>query len=254
MIVYPLGSSLIKPSDSILEAFTQALRRSRLELKTGDVVAVSSKVVATAENALVDSSRILPSKRARVLAVEHSLPSRFVQVVLDEADSVLGGVQGALLTIKDGDATANAGVDRKNAPKGTFVLWPRDSGRSAQKLRTAIQRRFRKRIGVIVVDSRVTPLRLGTIGFAIGTSGFRPVQDVRGEADLSGRRVGITFRAIADSLAATAQLVMGEASEKKPFAIIRGFSVRLGSDNEIGSAKLAPAQCLYMSQISMKDS
>jgi coenzyme F420-0:L-glutamate ligase len=254
VIVYPLESSLVKPGDSILEAFAYALRRNRVELKTGDIVAVSSKVVATSENAIVDSSQPLPSKRAKMLAIEHSLPSRFVQVVLEEADSVLGGVRGALLTIKDGDATANAGVDRKNAPRGTFVIWPRNSDKSAQKLRSAIQRKFRKRVGVIVVDSRVTPLRLGTIGFAIGTSGFRAIEDVREKLDLSGRRVGITFRAVADGLAASAQLVMGEASEKKPFAIIRGGPVRLGSIGGISAAKLPEEQCLYMSQIVRKQS
>lgn len=252
MIVYPLESSLVKPGDSIVDAFAHALRRSRVELKTADIVAVSSKVVATSENAIVESDRISPSKRAKSLALEHSLSSRFAQAVLDEADLVLGGVRGVLLTVKDGDATANAGVDRKNAPRGTFVLWPKNSDKSAHKLRSAIQRKFRKSVGVIVVDSRVTPLRLGTIGFAIGTSGFRAIEDVRGEADLSGRRVGITFRAVADGLAASAQLVMGEASEKKPFAIIRGGPVRLGTSGGIRVAKLSWEQCLYMSQIMRK--
>ena len=252
MIIRPLESSPVKPGDSLLEAFASALRRSRVELRTGDIVAVSSKVVATSENAIVDSSRIHPSKRAKSLAVKYSLPSRFVQVVLDEADVVLGAVQGALLTVKDGDATANAGVDRKNAPKGTFAKWPKDSDKSAQKLRSMIQRKFRKRVGVIIVDSRVTPLRLGTIGFAIGTSGFRAIEDVRGKVDLSGRRVKITFRAVADGLAASAQFVMGEASEKKPFVIIRGGHVRLGPAGGIGVAKLQWEQCLYMSQIVTK--
>jgi coenzyme F420-0:L-glutamate ligase / coenzyme F420-1:gamma-L-glutamate ligase len=251
-MVYPLESSLVKPGDSILETFSQALRRNRIALKTGDIVAISSKVVATSENAIVHSSQTSASKKAKSLAIEHALPSRFVQVVLDEADSVLGGVRGALLTIKDGDATANAGVDRKNAPRGTYVTWPRDSDKSAQKLRSAIQRRFRKRVGVMIVDSRVTPLRLGTIGFAIGTSGFHAIEDVRGEVDLSGRRVGITFRAIADGLAASAQLVMGEASEKKPFAIIRDSPVRLGSAGGMSVAKLPQEQCLYMSQVTRK--
>lgn len=252
MLVYALESPLVKPGDSILEAFALALRRNRVELKTGDIVAVSSKVVAISENAIVSPGQVSPSKRAKSLAIEHSLPSRFAQVILNEADSVLGGVRGALLTIKDEDATANAGVDRKNAPKGTFVLWPRNSDKSAQKLRSAIQRRFRRRVGVMVVDSRVTPLRLGTIGFAIGTSGFRAIEDARGEVDLSGRRIGITFRAVADGLAASAQLVMGEASEKKPFAIIRGGPVRLGSIGGIGAARLQMEQCLYMSQVMRK--
>ena len=253
MIVYPLESALVSPGDSVVDAFDHALKKNRVKLRTGDIVAVSSKVVATSEKAIVDSSQIVPSKRAKSLASELSLPPRFAQVVLDEADSMLGGVRGAILTIKDGDATANAGVDRKNAPKNAFVLWPRNSDKSAKSLRYAIQRRFRKRIGVIIVDSRVTPLRLGTIGFAIGTSGFHAIEDVRGKVDISGRRIAITFRAVADGLAASAQLVMGEASEKKPFAIIRDGPVRLKSAGGISQAKLPWEQCLYMNQIMGKD-
>ena len=252
MIIYPLASSIVNPGDSLYEAFVVALRRNRIRLKSGDIVAVSSKVVATSESAIVDSRTIPPSDEAGALARAHSLPPRFVQVVMDEADRVLGGVRGALLTVKDGDATANAGVDRKNAPAGTYIVWPRNSDLSAKKLRLAIAKKLRRKVGVLIVDSRVAPLRLGTIGLAIGTSGFRPVEDVRGKVDLRGRRVEITLRAVADGLAASAHLVMGEAAEKKPFVIIRGSPVQFGSDVGIRSAKLAPKQCLYMSQILTK--
>jgi len=249
VIIHPLRSSLVSPGDSLFEAFVEALQRNRIQLKSGDIVAVSSKIVATSEKALVDSTDVPTTAEARALSRAHSLPPSFVQVVMDEADLVVGGVRGALLTVKDGDATANAGVDRKNAPEGTYILWPRNADISAKKFRLAVQKKLQKRVGVVIVDSRVTPLRLGTIGFAIGTSGFRPVEDVRGEFDLSGRRIEITRRAVADGLAASAQLVMGEASEKKPFAIIRSGPVKLNSNGGIRPAKLAPEQCLYMSQI-----
>ena len=183
------------------------------------------------------------------LAHKYSIDPTFAKTVLDEADVVLGGVRGALLTIKDGDATANAGVDRKNSPSGSYVLWPRHPDKAARTIRNSIVKRFGKNIGVIIVDSRVTPMRLGTIGFAIGSSGFRVVEDARGKLDLHRRRIEITFQAIADGLAATAQLVMGEASERTPFALIRGAPARFEMGNGIESAKLAREKCVYMSQV-----
>lgn len=110
------------------------------------------------------------------------------QVVLNEADVVLGGVRGFLLTVRQGILTANAGVDLKNSPTGTAILWPVHPDRSALALRTSLERSANVRIGVVIVDSRVTPLRLGTTGLAIGLSGFQSVKDYRGKCDIYGRR------------------------------------------------------------------
>ena len=249
MIVYPLRSSLARRGDSIPDLFFKALAKNHVRFKARDVVAVSSKIVGIAENRIRYLDSIKPGPKARSLARKHSLTPAFAQAVLDEADTVVGGVKGALLTVKNGDAVANAGIDRKNAPEGAVVLWPRNADLSAKKIRQSIRRKSGKNVGVIIVDSRVSPLRLGTTGFAIGCAGFEPVEDLRGGVDLFGRRIEITFRAIADGIAASAQLVMGEASDQIPFAIVRDAPVRLSNGHGIRPAKLAWNRCLYMSQI-----
>ena len=249
MIVYPLRSSLARPGDSIPDLFFKALAKNRMRLKTRDIVAVSSKIVGIAENRIRYLDSIKPGSKARSLARKHSLTPAFAQAVLDEADLVVGGVKGALLTVKNGDAVANAGIDRKNAPEGAIVLWPRNADLSAKKIRQSIRRKSGNNVGVVIVDSRVSPLRLGTTGFAIGCAGFEPVEDLRGGADLFGRRIEITFRAIADGIAASAQLVMGEASDQIPFAVIRDAPFTLSNRHGIRPAKLAWNRCLYMSQI-----
>jgi coenzyme F420-0:L-glutamate ligase len=249
VIIYPLKSNLARPRDSILRLFTEALAKSRLRLRTNDVLAVSSKIIAVSENSVRSLDSVLARRKARGLAKRFSLDPSFTQIVLDEADSVIGGVRGALLTIKDGDAIPNAGVDRKNAPRGSVVLWPSNPDKNALMLRQQIKLRFGKNIGIVIVDSRVAPLRLGTIGFAIGSAGFHPIRDLRGASDLSGRRLEITFRAVADGLAAAAQLVMGEAAERVPFALIRDTGVRLNSKAGIEEARLSWDECLYMSQV-----
>jgi coenzyme F420-0:L-glutamate ligase / coenzyme F420-1:gamma-L-glutamate ligase len=249
VIVYTLKSDLVKPGDSILELFSKALARNHIRLRANDIVAVSSKVIGISENRIRNVQSIKSTRKAKALARRFSLTPSFAQAVLDESDRLIGGVKGALLTIKDGDAVANAGIDRKNAPRDSLVLWPRNPDRSARILRDQVKEKTGKDVGVVIVDSRVTPMRLGTTGFAIGLAGFQPVEDIRGTEDLYGRRVEITLRAIADSIAATAQLVMGEAHEQKPFALIRGAPILPEDHPSIRRAKLMWNQCLYMSQI-----
>ncbi|OLB71396.1 coenzyme F420-0:L-glutamate ligase [archaeon 13_2_20CM_2_52_21] len=249
MIVYPIRSSLVKSGDSITELFSKALAKNRARLKNRDIVAVSSKIVGIAENRIRQLDNVRPRSEARRLSRRYSLTPAFAQAVLDEADIVVGGVRGALLTVKNGDAVANAGIDRKNAPEGSVVLWPRNADLSARNIGRSIRRMLGKNVGVVIVDSRVSPMRLGTTGFAIGCTGFEAIEDIRGTVDLFGRRMEITVRAIADGIAASAQLVMGEASELIPFAIVRGAPVSFGDGHGIRVAKLAWNRCLYMNQI-----
>ena len=249
MEVYPLKSDLLKQGDSLLELFSTALSKNHLQLMKDDVVVVSSKIVGLSENRIRNLDGARPTTEAKALAKRFSLDPFFTQLILEEADAVVGGVKGALLTVKKGDAVANAGIDRKNAPGNSVVLWPRNPDLSARSLRRQIKKRFGKDVAVVIVDSRVTPMRLGTTGLAIGLSGFRPVEDVRGTKDLSGRTVEITLRAVADGIAATAQLVMGEAAERKPFVVIRGAPVRFVKGESIRGAKLPWNQCLYMSKM-----
>lgn len=249
VIVYPLESDLVRPGDKIVDTLSKTLSQARIRLRNKDVVAVSSKIIGISENRIKRLDSVRPTNKAAILGQRYSMDPRFVQVILNEADQVVGGVRGALLTLKDGDAVANAGVDQKNAPRKSVVLWPRRPDTTARKLRAAIKRRFGKDVGIVIVDSRVTPLRLGTTGISIGVAGFQPTRDLRGVSDLSSRKIRITVQSIADGIAAASQLVMGEAAERSPFVLLREVPARFESGWGIRSAKLSWGQCLYMSQI-----
>jgi coenzyme F420-0:L-glutamate ligase / coenzyme F420-1:gamma-L-glutamate ligase len=248
--LYPLKSQLVLPGDSLTTRFIDALSAARLNAKNGDIIAVASKVVSLSEGNIVSLRKVRPTPLAKRLGRKFEIPPEFAQVVLNEADAVYGGVPGVLLTLKNGNAVANSGVDRKNAPGDIVIPWPADSHRSAERIRRALNRKFRKRIGVVIVDSRVTPLRLGTTGLAIACSGFKPVSDSRGIKDLYGRRVQITLQSLADGIAGAAQLLMGEARESIPFVLVRGAPVQLGDRYSSDSMTLPGKDCLYMSQIS----
>lgn len=249
MIVYSLKSDLVSPGDKIIDVLSKTLAKTRIRLRNKDIVAVSSKIISICENQIKSLDSVPPTPKAAILGLRYSMNPRFVQIILDEADQVVGGVRGALLTLKNGDAVANAGVDQKNAPRKSAVLWPRRPDATARKLRAAIKRRFGKDVGIAIVDSRVTPLRLGTTGISIGVAGFHPTRDLRGVSDLSSRKILITVQSIADGIAAASQLVMGEAAERRPFVLLRDVPASFASGRGTRKAKLSWGQCLYMSQI-----
>src|SRR2546422_1847188 len=242
MEVYPLKSSILKPGDSLQESIADALRLGRVRPRNGDVIAVASKVVAVVEGNMVRLSSVRSSKRARRLAQRYKMDPEFVQVVLNESAKVYSGVKGALLTLKDGDAVANAGADQKNAPLGYAVLWPRDSDKTSRKLRAEMERRYRKRLGILIVDSRVTPLRLGTIGLALGCAGFAPVHDLRGSVDLYHRRARINVHALGDWLAGGAFPAMGEAHERNPFFRVRKSPAMVDGRNRSRNSMQLPSR------------
>jgi coenzyme F420-0:L-glutamate ligase len=247
--LFAVKSRLIQPGDSLLERLFESLSRARLRIENGDILAVASKVVSVAEKNILPLKTIEPTGLAKKLGGRFGLPPDFVQIVVDEADDVYGGVPSVILTIKNGDATANSGVDRKNAPPQTVIPWPLNPHQSAKNICAAVDRKLGKKIGVVIVDSRVTPLRLGTVGLAIACSGFQPVRDERGVKDLYGRKVSITFHALADGIAAAAQLLMGETREATPFVLVRDAPVRLANNDRPMSMTLPVEDCLYMSQI-----
>jgi coenzyme F420-0:L-glutamate ligase len=247
--LYPLKSKLILAGDSITRRLVEALSVAKLGVRNGDIVAVASKVVSLSERNVVSLAKVKPTILARRLGHQFDIPPEFAQVVLDESDAVYGGVPGVLLTLKNGDAVANSGVDRKNAPGENVIPWPVNPQRSAEKIRRTVNQALGKKVGVVIVDSRVTPLRLGTIGLAIACSGFQPVRDARGMRDLYGRKVLITLQSLADGIAGAAQMLMGETRETVPFVLVREAPVKLVAGRRASSMTIPIKDCLYMSQM-----
>jgi coenzyme F420-0:L-glutamate ligase/coenzyme F420-1:gamma-L-glutamate ligase len=196
-------------------------------LEPADVVVVAHKAVAKAEGRVVDLSTVEPSARAREIAGEDSDP-RAVEVVLRESVRIVRR-RGALIIAetRHGFVCASAGVDRSNAPENHAVLLPVDPDGSARALRARLERAAGVGLAVIVADTMGRPLRNGIVGTAIGVSGIAPLLDLRGGADAGGYVLRSTTVAVADELAAAADLVLGKL-ERVPAALIRGY--RAGGD------------------------
>ncbi|NLX48314.1 MAG: coenzyme F420-0:L-glutamate ligase [Methanospirillum sp.] len=243
--VHGLGTPVLSPGDDLAGALMDAVARTGAgAFRDGDVVVVAETAVATVEGNVISLDGIVPSDEAEALGRRYRIDPREVQVVLDESDRVVGGIDGFLLCLKNGTLLPNAGVDGSNAPPGHVTPLPRDPDASARRLRTEIRERTGASIGVIVADSRTHAMRLGCSGVAIGCAGIEAVTDERGRTDLFGGVLLVTRRAVADNVASAAELVMGEADEGIPAALVRGLDLPIGDWS--GVEGIAADECLFM--------
>ena len=253
MRIIPIKTPLIKKGDNIVNIFLGLIQEEGLNIEDGDIVAFADKIIAISEGRFVNFGEVKPSKKAKSLAEKYMLEPGFVELVIQESDGgIYGGVPRALLTIKNDIIIANAGMDHKNAPGNTTSLWPSNPDETAAKLRGEIEARTGKKIGVILVDSHVVPMRMGTLGFALGIAGFRPVKDCRGLKDLYGKPLRITRINLADELAAAAHFLMGETDERVPIVIVRGSNVEITDNYDPREIVIPKEECLFMKNLFLK--
>jgi coenzyme F420-0:L-glutamate ligase / coenzyme F420-1:gamma-L-glutamate ligase len=199
-----------------------ALIAERSELLDGDVLVIAQKAVSKAEGRIVRLAEVEPSARARELAGDED--PRRLEVILRESERLVRTRPPLVIAeTRHGFICASAGVDSSNAPEaGTVVLLPEDPDASAARLRERVQALTRAEVGVIVSDSFGRAWRQGTTDVAIGLSGIRPLLDLKGERDAAGYELHATVIAVADELAAAAELAMGKTIGI-PAAVIRGY-------------------------------
>jgi coenzyme F420-0:L-glutamate ligase len=242
--VIGLSTGVIHSGDSIADRVIDAAEKTCGGFEDGDVLVLAETAVATSEGNVIRLDTITPSPRAQEMAERYRLDPRTAEVVIRESDEVVGGIPGFLLCMKGGTLLPNAGVDASNAPPGCVTPLPADPDQSALAIKEAIEKRAGVRIGVIVADSRTHAMRLGCSGVAIGSAGIPSVIDDRGRNDLFGRELEVTKRAVADNIASAAELVMGEADECTPAAIIRGLGLPMG--DHLGVETIDATECLFM--------
>ncbi|MBI3990432.1 MAG: coenzyme F420-0:L-glutamate ligase [candidate division NC10 bacterium] len=218
------GIPEVQPGDDLAEVLLSAVTRQGLTFTAGDILVVAQKVVSKAEGRLVDLKTVTPSPFASAVAASLGKDPRQVEVILRESRRIVRMAQGVLIAeTAHGFTCANAGVDRSNLPDEDLVcLLPFDPDASAHALREAIKRRTGQEIAVIISDTFGRPWREGLTNVALGVSGILPLRDYRGEKDPYGFTLRSTVIAVADELAAAAELVMGKV-EEIPAVIIRGY-------------------------------
>jgi coenzyme F420-0:L-glutamate ligase/coenzyme F420-1:gamma-L-glutamate ligase len=228
------GIPEVSSGDDLARLIGDAVRRSGRPVSAGDVFVVAQKIVSKAEGAIVPLADVRPSPLAQRWAEAHGKDPRVVDVVLRESRRVVRMERGIIISeTRHGFVCANAGVDASNVPAGSVTILPRDPDASAARLRDALGAAFDRPIAVIISDTFGRPWREGAVNVALGVAGIRPLLDYRGRTDHHGRRLETTVIALADQIAAVAELVTGKAC-RTPVAIVRGAAEWAGE----GSARM----------------
>lgn len=228
------GFPIVQPQDDLSTFIETSLAEAGLTLTDGDILVVASKVVSRAEDRFVELDDVTVSAAAAEIAERVQKDPRLVQLILSESSAVSREAPGVLIVRhRLGLVSANAAIDTSNAAPADcpederpnwVLLLPVDPDKSAEALRDQLATRSEARIGVIISDSLGRPFRLGTVGAAIGVAGVPALWDQRGAADLHGKTLEYTFTALADQVAAAADMVAGQAGEGRAVVLVRGIT------------------------------
>jgi coenzyme F420-0:L-glutamate ligase / coenzyme F420-1:gamma-L-glutamate ligase len=223
------GLPLIHPKDNLGELIVNSAEKQKTPIQDKDVIVATHVVVSKAEGNIINLDNILPSERAKELAQKTNKDPALVEVILRESVEIVRiGPSSIITETKSGSVSANAGIDRSNVSgERNVVPLPKDPNVSAQNIRKEIKRLTGAEVAVIVSDTHGRPFRNGEINVAVGVAGLNPIRDRRGEKDLFGYILRVKQTAIADELASAAELVIGQANEGIPVAIIRGYHYEL---------------------------
>jgi coenzyme F420-0:L-glutamate ligase/coenzyme F420-1:gamma-L-glutamate ligase len=232
------GFPEVRPGDDLAGMVAGAVQGS---LRSGDVLVVTHKIMSKAEGRLVDLGGVEPSALAKEYAARWGKDPRQIEVVFRESRRVVRMDRGVVISeTRHGFVCANAGVDASNVPgEDTVCLLPVDPDRSAARLREALRGRLGVEVAVVVSDSFGRAWRFGITDVAIGVSGMDPLADYRGQNDPHGYPMEASVLAVADELAAAAELVMGK-TDGVPIAIVRGYAY--GRDAGTGQDLLMPPE------------
>ena len=223
--------------DSLSDLVVSATRAQDITPDASSVLIVAQKVVSKAEGRRVRLADVDVTTEAQALAELTGKDARLVTLILSESRSIIRTRPGLIIAEhRSGHILANAGIDGSNVgvdsatEEESVLLWPESPDASAKALSKHVGEALGFPVPVIISDSLGRPWRMGTVGFAIGVSGFEPIWDQVGERDLDGRVMQVTAPAIADALAAAASLVQGETDQGQPVVWAQGCHLRLAEE------------------------
>ena len=247
LTVMPVLAKKEQGKFDLFDAIMNSLKSNKMDLQEGDVLVISSKYVSNSQGRLITLNDVNASKEGLSLSKKYQIKPKIAEIVLRESDFVFGGITGFVITSSDNIMAPNAGIDKSNAKNGTIILYPNNPYQVAEELKRKIFLEKSVHVGIILVDSRLMPARVGTTGVAIACAGIEPVTDMRAKNDLDGNPLKVTFQAVVDNLASIANHKMGEGAESKPLAIIRDSGAKL-TDRKISPNEMAIShdQCVYV--------
>ena len=238
------GLPRVRPGDDVAAMLAEAIAGLA---RTGDALVVTHKILSKAAGRLVRLSALSPGAEAIALARATGKDPALAEAVLGESRRIVRHRPGVIIAEhRLGLVMANAGIDRSNVGGAAdeVLLLPEDPDRDAATIRATLARRVEVELAVVVADSVGRAWRKGVVGLAIGAAGLPALMDLRGRADMEGRPLEVTEVGLADQIASAAELVMGEADEACPAALVRGV-VWQGEDSPAAALIRDPATDLF---------
>ncbi|MFB5631111.1 MAG: coenzyme F420-0:L-glutamate ligase [Nitrosopumilaceae archaeon] len=247
----------VEKKENVFELFDiiiKSIEKNQLSLNEGDVLVISSKFISNSQGRLIEIDSVKTSNQSQIISKKFRIKPEFAEIIIRESDKIFGGISGFVISSSDNILAPNAGIDKSNTKKGKAILYPFNPYLVAEQLRRKFFLKFLVHVGVIIVDSRLMPSRVGTTGVAIACAGIEPVLDMRSQKDLDGNPLKVTFQAVVDNLASIANHKMGEGSESIPIAIIRDSGAKL-TDRKIkqNEVTVSHEHCVYVRGLKNND-
>ena len=247
LTVIPLTSEKKDGKFNFFDELERILRRNKFNIKEGDVLVISSKFLSNSQGRILDIEKSKVCDKASKIAKKFNSNGKFMEIVYRESDNILGGVSGFVMSTINGILAPNAGIDKSNSKGTRIILYPEEPYKFAESIKRKILLELNLHVGIIIVDSRLMPARIGTTGVAIACAGIEPTKDLRGEKDLDGNPLKVTFQATADNLASIANHKMGEGDDLHPIAIVRDSNCELTDRRIVPEEMIIPyEQCVYI--------
>jgi coenzyme F420-0:L-glutamate ligase/coenzyme F420-1:gamma-L-glutamate ligase len=226
---------LVQKGDDIPDLIQSSIHGISLKLIKGDIIVITHSIVSVAEGKLYQLEKVQVSEKARKIAdnIGHS-PER-VEVAYQEATEVLREEPVLITKTKHGIITDFSGVDESNAPPGTLVALPDNPDASAKRISDSLSQSIGFKLPVIITDTQGRPWRRGAVNLAIGVAGMSPFTYNVGREDIYGHKLQGSLVCLADQIASSAELLMGQADESIPVVIVRGveFNEEVSSASQI---------------------
>ena len=239
------GLPIVTPGADLVALIHQATVAAPLPLQAGDILVITQKIVSKAEGCLIALKDVTPSPWAEQYARQWGKDPRHVEVVLHQSRRIVRMDRGVLISeTRHGFICANAGVDQSNIEGEEVVaVLPIDPDASARAIRQGLRELLGVEIAVIISDTFGRPWRDGIVNIAIGLSGMQAIKDYTGQRDAQGYELRVTALAVADELAAAAELVMNKL-DNVPVAVIRGYDYPRG-EGSLAQLIRAPERDLF---------
>jgi coenzyme F420-0:L-glutamate ligase/coenzyme F420-1:gamma-L-glutamate ligase len=236
----------VRAGDDLAALIVDATARQEFAIRDGDILVVTQKVVSKAEGRVVRLADVQPSPLALAWGQAYGRDPRHVEVILRESKRIIRMERGIIVSeTRHGFKCANAGVDASNLPgEGTVSLLPDDPDASAERVRSGVRARLGVDVAVIVSDTFGRPWREGAVNVAVGVAGLSPLKDYRGGVESHGRPLRTTVVAVADELAAAAELAMNKVT-RVPVALIRGYDYQRAAQATARALIRPPEQDLF---------